>query len=481
MVKTVVADETQLKSIEDSLFQSGSAPLSAQVGLVIGKVSATSDRGHVYALIPTPPTDGGDPACSLRSEGGGVGRDEKKKGGSKKPSNEVAQSVMIDADWVAEHARQVSRMLLGGINVVGIYIWAPEASFKATSTAIFSLVIKGVAQAVPWYDTQFDERLLIHISYAPRRWACRICNWTSGSLRPCDLKLSKVVASLQEFRCMCNFEIRLPIGKTSSPDHNLFKNVVSKGINNLSKKLQTAKALMDGNLVEDDASLSTEGPCNLELLLPFEIESNPEESSLEDVAGLVLFSGSVCASAYLGPRESVSQAISDLKGDIIASLRSRLNLMLDEAEGGEDLAGGDVQSDKSICQLNFHELKKGYQVSFPRRVMVPWTDGLYVCDYLQPSETFEDTKDRCKEMMSMEGTMDTSAILEIESQSKPTTVKSFWEVVSGADSPIQNHLKKRDSSANAQTNSRNSDGSNLLFIVAFFMLIIATIIASRKY
>lgn len=38
-----------------------------------------------------------------------------------------------------------------------------------------------------------------------------------------------------------------------------------------------------------------------------------KESSLEDVAGLVLFSGSVCASAYLGPRESVDQAISDLK------------------------------------------------------------------------------------------------------------------------------------------------------------------------
>jgi Odorant response abnormal 4-like len=77
------------------------------VGLVIGKLSATSDRGQVYALIPTPPTEGGDPACSLRSEGGGGGREEKKKSGSKKPSNEAPQSVMVDGDWVAEHARQV--------------------------------------------------------------------------------------------------------------------------------------------------------------------------------------------------------------------------------------------------------------------------------------------------------------------------------------------------------------------------------------
>jgi hypothetical protein len=31
--------------------------------------------------------------------------------------------------------------------------------------------------------------------------------------------------------------------------------------------------------------------------------------------------------------------------------------MLDEAEGEDGLAGGDVQSEKSICQLKFHELK----------------------------------------------------------------------------------------------------------------------------
>lgn len=74
---------------------------------MIGKLTATSDRGQVYALIPTPSTDGGDPACSLRSEGGGGGREEKKKSGSKKPSNEVPQSVAVDGDWVAEHARQV--------------------------------------------------------------------------------------------------------------------------------------------------------------------------------------------------------------------------------------------------------------------------------------------------------------------------------------------------------------------------------------
>ncbi|KAG5117494.1 hypothetical protein JHK84_043607 [Glycine max] len=32
---------------------------------------------------------------------------------------------------------------------------------------------------------------------------------------------------------------------------------------------------------------------------------------------------------------------------------------------------------------------KGCSLPFPRRVFAPWLAGMYLCDYLQPSETFE--------------------------------------------------------------------------------------------
>lgn len=83
----------------------------------------------------------------------------------------------------------------------------------------------------------------------------------------------------------------------------------------------------------------------------------------------------------------------------------------------------------------------------------------------------------------MEDTIDTSSILEIESQSEPTTVeKSFWQVVTGADLPVQNNcLKKKDSSS-------SSKASNLYFLVAIFVLLLAvfagvglTFFASHKW
>lgn len=73
-----------------------------QVGLVIGKLSSSLDRGFVFDLVPTPPNDAGDPACSVSDSG----RDDRKKG-SKGKSQAEASVLVVDGDWVAEHARQV--------------------------------------------------------------------------------------------------------------------------------------------------------------------------------------------------------------------------------------------------------------------------------------------------------------------------------------------------------------------------------------
>lgn len=74
-----------------------------QVGLVIGKLSANLDRGFVFDLVPTPPNDAGDSACSVSESG----RDDRKKGSRGKSQAAESSVLMIDRDWVAEHARQV--------------------------------------------------------------------------------------------------------------------------------------------------------------------------------------------------------------------------------------------------------------------------------------------------------------------------------------------------------------------------------------
>lgn len=127
-------------------------------------MSSKLDRGFLFDLIPTPPNDDGKPACSII---GGNVKDDRKKA-LKGKSQPDSSALFIDQDWVAEHARQVGRMLLGGMKVVGIYVWTNESSFK-NSTITLCQTAKAVSEAAPLSEVDWDERLLVHIGYSPLR------------------------------------------------------------------------------------------------------------------------------------------------------------------------------------------------------------------------------------------------------------------------------------------------------------------------
>ncbi|KAB2030394.1 hypothetical protein ES319_D05G228700v1 [Gossypium barbadense] len=392
MVKAVVGEESQLQLAEDRLSRS-SEP--AQVGLVIGKLNSALDRGFVFDLVPTQ-NDAGQPACSVLEPA----KDNKKKGSkSKSQTSDSSSNLVIDKDWVAEHARQVSRMMVGGIKVVGIYVWASEAAFK-NSTMVLCQTVKGVAEAASTLEDDLDVRLLIHICYSPRRWTCRNCtlssNITSSSLRPCDFKMGRVLTSLQTFKCLYNFDLRLPIYQEKTSKSETLVDFLCNGISNYVKELQGAKAVIDGNLVVNDEACTTEGLHEVELLLPFMKDMYIEACSQKDVVGVVNFTGSLCSFSFLNSKEPISQAVADIKDDIIRSLRSRLDIICDEADedpgpidNGIKEAGNDLASEKPVSQLVLHSLRKNCNLSLPRRVFVPWLAGTYICDYLQPSETLE--------------------------------------------------------------------------------------------
>ncbi|GAY48105.1 hypothetical protein CUMW_109280 [Citrus unshiu] len=397
MVNTVVVEKPQLLSAEDRLSQSG---LSAQVGLLIGKLSPTLDRGFIFDFIPTPQNDAGEAACS-------VSKDDKKKPPSKsksQPSDSI--SLVIDKDWIAEHARQVSRMLLGGIKVVGIYVWATDSAFK-NSTIELCQTVNAAAKAVPILEIDSDERLLVHIGYSPRR---------------------------------------LPIRLVGASNTQTFSDILRQGISVHANELRGAKAVVDGNFVStslsaihsnfvvvvNDEPCSTDGLHEVELLLPLLNDTSAEACSQKDVVGLLILSGSVCSFAFLTPKEPISQAFSEIKGDIIMNLQSRLDVICDEVD--EDLAptaggGEEASNEKPVSKLILHSLRKTCGLSFPRRVFVPWLADTYICDYLQPSETLEVLKEHCVELMSMEALSDSSSILDVEVEAPSVISKSFWDVV----------------------------------------------------
>lgn len=239
MVKAVVGEEARLTSAEDRFSHSA---IPAEVGLVIGKLSSVLDCGFVF-----------ERACSVLGT-----RDDKRKPSKSKSQSSELSSLSIDCDWVAEHARQVSRMLLGGVKVVGIYVWASDSAFK-NSTMILCQAIKAVSDAIRHLDPALDEALLIHICYSPRRWNCRTCllnsSITSSSLRPCDFKLGRVLSSLQRFKCNYSFNFRLPIYSKGDTSRQTFTEMLRQELAVHEKELKSANAMIDGYLVRRKLTL----------------------------------------------------------------------------------------------------------------------------------------------------------------------------------------------------------------------------------
>ncbi|MFQ6639688.1 hypothetical protein Gotur_015857 [Gossypium turneri] len=450
MVKAVVGEESQLQLAEDRLSRS-SEP--AQVGLVIGKLNSALDRGFVFDLVPTPQNDAGQPACSVLEPA----KDNKKKGSkSKSQTSDSSSNLVIDKDWVAEHARQVSRMMVGGIKVVGIYVWASEAAFK-NSTMVLCQTVKGVAEAASTLEDDLDVRLLIHICYSPRRYML----------------------------------LRLPIYQEKTSKSETLVDVLCNGISNYVKELRGAKAVIDGNLVVNDEACTTEGLHEVELLLPFMKDMYIEACSQKDVVGVVNFTGSLCSFSFLNSKEPISQAVADIKDDIIRSLRSRLDIICDEADedpgpidNGIKEAGNDLASEKPVSQLVLHSLrciscavdKKNCNLSLPRRVFVPWLAGTYICDYLQPSETLEVLKDHCVELMSMEAPNDASKILEPEEEAIRVSTRSFWDVVIPYCSTSSSTQEKNIEITGKENSQKTSKSPSLYFVAAVIILLLSVLV-----
>ncbi|XVF39693.1 hypothetical protein PTKIN_Ptkin01aG0053300 [Pterospermum kingtungense] len=481
MVKAVVGEESRLQLAEDRLSQSS---LPSQIGLVIGKLSSTLDRGFVFDLVPTPQNDAGEPACSILEPA----KDNRKKGSKpKSQTSDSSSSLVIDKDWVAEHARQVSRMMVGGIKVVGIYVWASEAAFK-NSTMVLCQTVKGVAEAASFSEDEVDERLLFHICYSPRRWSCRNCtlssNITSSSLWPCDFKMGRVLTSLQTFKCLYNFDLRLPIYEEKGSKSQTLSNVLHNGISVYAKELRSAKAMIDGNLVVNDDTCTTDGLHEVELLLPFMKDMYIEAYSQKDVIGIVNFTGSVCSFSFLNTKEPISQAVADIKDDIIRSLQSRLDIICDEAD--EDLgqtedgiveASKDSSLEKPVSQLVLHSLRKNCNLSLPRRVFAPWLAGTFISDYIQTSETLEVLKDHCVELMSMEAPNDASTILEPEEEALEVITQSFWDVVVPyTPSTNSSQNKSREITSTESTQKKSIYSTNVNFIAAVFFLLLSVLV-----
>ncbi|KAM9469476.1 protein odr-4 homolog isoform 1-T1 [Clarias gariepinus] len=395
--------------VEKYLTNLSAAAGSCETGLFIGQCSA--QRDFVVLAVRTPHRDTEAPTESRST-----------------PSSLDS----IDVEWVAEHARQVSRMLPGGVSVLGLFLIAPPEASKEAQNTLKKLVFamdKSLSKSKLWDPSEDDvtERITLHICSKTRKAICKTFDVKDPkcSAKPADWRYqSGISSSWHVITCNVQLDVQIPV--TSEKVDMSIKD----GLRTWAKQIVAALCLINGKPVTDDSELlsgqkkgtkaSQQQTVRAQILISSDADAGQMSTAVvQDCSGSVCVRGAVHCRAYIHPNKPKTRhAALALKRDVVNTVFNRVEMLLEDLHMNEraDLASG--------------------QQDLPRRVFAPLSgSGLSVCDYIFPDESPADVAERFKEMLGCdlsEGDVDTN----MEAQ----TCCSILEAKDGCDDEASRSL-----------------------------------------
>uniref|UniRef100_A0A8C0C878 Protein odr-4 homolog n=1 Tax=Balaenoptera musculus TaxID=9771 RepID=A0A8C0C878_BALMU len=355
MGRTYIVEETVGQYLSNISLQ-GKAFVS---GLLIGQCSSQKD--YVILATRTPPKEE---------------QDESSKHSKAKLDN-------LDEEWATEHANQVSRMLPGGLLVLGVFIITTLEMGNEFQNILHRLVFaveKSMNKKRLWNftDEEVSERVTLHFCSSTKKIFCRTYDIHNpkSSAKPADWKYQNgLSASWLSLECTVYINIHVPLS-TTSVSYTLEKNT-KNGLIHWAKQIENSIYLINGQVKDEDCDL-LEGQ-----LLNSDHRST---ATVQICSGSVNLKGAVKCRAYVhSNKPKVKDAVQAMKRDILNTVADRCEILF------EDLLLNEIP-EKKDSEKEFHIL--------PHRVFVPIPGStVMLCDYKFGDESAEEIRDHFIEML----------------------------------------------------------------------------------
>ncbi|NXP49712.1 ODR4 protein, partial [Heliornis fulica] len=349
-------------------------------GLLIGQCSP--QRDYVIQAVRTPPK-------------------EEQKGDNITPSNLAS----VDEEWIVTHASQVSRMLPGGLLVLGVFIIATPELSKDCQNALRRLIFsveKSLTKRRLWKpaEEEVSDRAALQICSATKKVVCRTYDVhdPKSSAKPAEWKYqSALSASWLSLDCTVNVNIHIPLLATS-PNHDLERNT-KIGLNRWSKQIEDSVFLINGQVRGGDTELlegqlwlrgNTQSSTQLSdvkvLTQLSQGSSHRSTATVQVCSGSINLKGAVKCRAYIhNNKPKVKEAVQALKRDIINTLGDRCEILF------EDLIINEGPHKKNFDR-EYHVL--------PQRLFVPIAgSSVMFSDYKFGDEAAGEIQERFVEML----------------------------------------------------------------------------------
>ncbi|XP_059794048.1 protein odr-4 homolog isoform X1 [Balaenoptera ricei] len=378
MGRTYIVEETVGQYLSNISLQ-GKAFVS---GLLIGQCSSQKD--YVILATRTPPKEE---------------QDESSKHSKAKLDN-------LDEEWAIEHANQVSRMLPGGLLVLGVFIITTLEMGNEFQNILHRLVFaveKSMNKKRLWNftDEEVSERVTLHFCSSTKKIFCRTYDIHNpkSSAKPADWKYQNgLSASWLSLECTVYINIHVPLS-TTSVSYTLEKNT-KNGLIHWAKQIENSIYLINGQVKDEDCDLlegqkkSSRGNTqaanhsfDVRVLTQLLLNSDHRSTATVQIcSGSVNLKGAVKCRAYIhSNKPKVKDAVQAMKRDILNTVADRCEVLF------EDLLLNEIP-EKKDSEKEFHIL--------PHRVFVPIPGStVMLCDYKFGDESAEEIRDHFIEML----------------------------------------------------------------------------------
>ncbi|XP_013141113.1 PREDICTED: protein odr-4 homolog [Papilio polytes] len=399
MVRTVYSPEYCLQYLEQYASQE-----IFVTGLILGQI--TDARENVIHIARTPEEKGGE---AISNDSSFV-----------LEKQEQAKNLLgVSEAWVADHAKHVTRMLPGGMFVLGIFITSDEDIFEDPNYfSKVKTILNYMYKVLNTNHLMFancphsNERLILHMSTNTKVLTCKsieIGPSKNVAIKPVEWKFLSKPQQWQRLDCYYEFDEVYPVvvKKSGISVKQQFQQILESS----HKTIESSVMFLDGELKDSSEQLeqlikkkktknnsktAQDVPKSMQvsLFVPFE-NALPETVEYLECDGSIHFSGVVASSVFMFPKASVGEAIAAVKQDIVRSLASRFTMHCDA------LIDDNLLPEEKVC---FNEP--------PRRVLVP-VGSLYLCDYLFPGEAPAEALLSVRELLDLQIT-EADVICDIE-------------------------------------------------------------------
>ena len=381
-----------------------------EVGLIIGQLSEIRDYAIHLARCPDPEDD------AVEVEVGEDGNNTTPSPPTR--SGQRNAEAGIDSKWIVEHARQVNRMLTGGLSVVGVYMIATAEVFTQSQTKLkqcLHIIQKKIENSKVLKNKHMvhQDKYLLHICQASRRFTCRSIDASDdqSSLKPVEFRVQSFLENWKSVEACVDINVQsfVPMNQEVLRTQQKIVYACQKEID----RIWNSRAVSGYKVIDEKKPLvvETKGKSKSSQVDDIKISLFKDSNGLtnklhvatDSVGSQVKFVGSIVAKAFLHPKSTYGDAIRALKTDAVRSLLTRIELLSEETEVN------------NLCQQNEWSLLS------PARVFGAFKKyNISFCDYLFKDESEMDSIRRFSELLNIPGCQ-----LDFPEQSPDASVASM--------------------------------------------------------